>query len=311
MSEAVLHKMCPERVDFTPTVAKTAGEVVQLGDGRAAVVATDLAIGELGVVYVLGEFDVAKTADMVVLDGQPLYWDAANSKVKYEGDFYVGCAVEDALEAATTVKVELNVQFAPDIRLGEGEWIAVETLGLGVTKVNEFGKAVKLAFDAVAEAATAALYSEKTIAIADKPILEGHIAVYDIGDDAALDVNVGMANGSHATDFDSVTEQVTIHFDGTALSILAESDDGTTEEAAADTTVDAVDDTYFFLQIDARDPADVQIYINGVNVLPAKTYALADGTGPMLAILHMEKTSNDTLADVRCKDLWMRRGRQT
>ncbi len=168
------------------------------------------------------------------------------------------------------------------------------------------GNELTLSFDAVAEVAMAALYSNDSVPVADGPIFEGVIAVYDIGDNAALDINFGLANGTHATDFDSVTESVVFHLDGNALDINAESDDGTTEVAATDTTVNAVDDTYAEYWIDCRNLADIQLYIDGVNVLSGSTFRLDNATGPVFPIIHLEKTSDNTVADVRTKFIGVR-----
>ena len=311
MSEAALYKEGINLVDYTPSTAKTGGEVVQLADGRAGVVGTTLAAADTGVAYVMGIFTMLKTASVVILNGQKLYWVKSTGMVSYTGDFYVGVAVEDATAAATTVKVALNVEQVAVIQQGVGDWNKLETnggfdQGLGVKDIG--GGTTSLVFDATSEAATAALFSGDTIACDQKPIFESWCAIYDIGAGAELDISIGLANAGHATDFDSVTESAIIHLDGTALAILAESDDGTTEVAATDTTVASVDDTWFFLQIDARVLTDIQYYINGVNVLPATVFKLDKATGPLLAIAHIEKTTSTTLGDVRVNDMHVRAG---
>ena len=307
MPEALMAYEALDKVNYTaPTVAKSAGEVVQLADGRAGVITMDIAAAGVGSAYVAGIFTVAKTTSMVVLEGQRLYWDSANSKVKYTGDFLVGVAAADATAAATTVDVHLNVDITPLISLTKGVWTKTETLGTGVTLYPP--QEYRLQMDAVAEASTQALYAVDTVACALGPIMEAWIAVYDIGDDAALDICIGLANGTHATDFDAVTEYVIAHLDGTDLSVLVESEDGTTTVAPTDSTVDLVDDTKAFLQIDTRNLADIKIYLNGVDLgaLAAVTLNLAAATGPVLPIFHVEKTNNDTVADVRVYDAHVR-----
>ena len=66
--------------------------------------------------------------------------------------------------------------------------------------------------------------------IDDKPIFEARVAIFDIGDDAELDINFGLASASHATDMDLVAVSALFHLNGNVLDILAESDDGTTED---------------------------------------------------------------------------------
>ena len=309
MAEAVLYKdPCAFTVKVTAPAAGASGQVIQLADGRAGVVvgansASDAyASGDQITVAVAGQYTVTKTSSVVLLDGGRAYWDrSANSATftQASGDFYLGCVVGDAAAADTTVVVDLNRKPEYRIELGKGQWANDATNGLGVTATALGGTGVTLSFDAVAEAAMAAVYSVDTVPVADGPIFEGRVAVYDIGDDAALDISIGLANGTHATDFDSVTESVLFHLDGNSLTINAESDDGTTERAATDTTKSAVDDTFVELWIDCRNPADIQMYVDAVNVLPATVFQLDAATGPLLPIVHIEKTSNDTTADVR------------
>lgn len=294
--------------------ALASGELIQLPDGRAAYVAGLNARAAGDAVQFITEniVELPKTAAVAVLAGGDVYWVRSTSKahpLRTSGDFYAGVCVKDAAAADTTVLVDLNKRAVYHIDLfgndSGGQWTTAATNGLGVAE-DAGERAITLAFDAVAEAAMAAIYSDDTVACADGPICELRLAIYDIGDDAALDISAGLANGTHATDFDSVTEAFIIHLDGSALSINAESDDGTTEVAAVDTTVDAVDDTYFECWFDCRDIDDCQLYIDGVNVLASTAFKLDAATGPLKAIVHIEKTNNDTTAEVRVTKLRVR-----
>ena len=51
--------------------------------------------------------------------------------------------------------------------------------------------------------------------------------------------------------------------------------------------------------MDARDLTDIQLYVDGVLVLGGSVFKLDAATGPIKALAHLEKTSNDTTADVR------------
>lgn len=316
MAEAVLKKDPGAfTVEVIAPAAGACGQVIQLADGRAGVVvgadasSASYASGATITVAVAGQYEVSKTASIALLAGGRAYWDrSANSATFSEasGDFYLGCVVDDVAGSASKVVVDLNKKPVYRIELGKGGWTNEATNGLGVAATALGGNELTLAFDAVAEAAQAALYSNDTVPVADGPIFEGQVAVYDIGDAAALDISIGVANGSHATDFDSVTEACIFHLDGSALDILAESDDGTTEVAATDTTVNAVDNTYLDFWIDCRDPSDIQMYIDGVNVLPSSVFKLDAAVGPIFPIVHIEKTSDDTTSDVRVKHLAIR-----
>ncbi len=190
--------------------------------------------------------------------------------------------------------------------LNGAAWTKTETLGLGVIGSDEANGVLKLVMDAVAEASTAALYmANAPFDIDQNPIFEARVAIFDIGDDVALDINIGMASGTHATSFDAVAEHIAIHLDGLSLNILAQSKDGATTVAAVDTTLDAVDDTYFQVKIDMTDKADCKIYIDleagagWQRVLAATTFDMSNYSGTLTPIIHVEKTTNDTLADVR------------
>jgi len=291
--------------NLVAAAAMDAGQVIQLADGRAGYVAglKNASANDSVAVECEGIVTLPKTASIVLLDGGKAYWDHSANKVHFkpvnDKDFFIGTVVGDASSAATTCRVRLNVRpsYVIDLRGPEGYWTSEATLGLGTTVLP--GGVLQLAFDAVAEAAQAAVYSERTVPISSNPILEARVACFDKGDNSALDFDIGLANGSHATDFEAVTEFVTVHMDGNSLNINAQSDDGTTDVAVADTTVDAVDDTFFEIWIDVRDPSDVQIYIDGVLVLGATVFTLAAATGPLKPIIHMEKTSDDTVADFR------------
>jgi len=304
VAEASTYKDAATIDVVVPTGGYTAGEVLQLCDGRAAYVSglRSLDAGEEAALQTAGQVTMAKIADKVVLAGGKLYFDRSAGTVtpiKTSDSFFVGVAVADATAAATTVVVDLNVEPVYQVELGKTTFAASATDGLGVLQNTVGSHIYTLAFDAVAEVAMAALLSDDSVPVADLGIAEFRVAVYDKGDSAALDINWGLANATHATDADSITESVFFHVDGNATTLNAESDDGTTEVAATDTTKEAADDTYVECWIDCRDIDDIQLYVDGVNVLPDSVFKLDEATGPMKLLVHMEKTSDNTTADVR------------
>ncbi len=189
--------------------------------------------------------------------------------------------------------------------LGSQPWLKVETNGLGVINSSEANGVKKFVFDAVDEAATSAIYMPTTPFDIDKnPIFEALVAVFDIGDAATPDINIGLASGSHATDFDSISEYMAFHLDGTDLSVLCQSEDGSTTTAAVDSLVDLVDDTYARLKIDCTDKASVNFFIDldgsgYVRVCSATTFDMSNYSGLLTPIVHVAKPGNDTLIDVR------------
>lgn len=307
MAEATLYRdSSPKTVKWTAAEAYSPGQIVQLPDGRAGVIAglETVAIGEIAVAYVEGQFTVAKTADIVFLDGDKAYWDrsadsATPLKAAAGADFDLGVAIGDAASADTTLVVDLNVKPVYTIDLMKDPTDSVVVLTAGTPAVTMGPGYAKLAFSETAEAQKVDILSKHSVPVTVPFIVEGRMAIYDIGDAAAVDINVGLANATHATDCDAITESCFLHLDGSALDILAESDDGTTEVAATDTTKDAVDDTYFDFRMDCRDLEDIQIYINGVLVLGSTVFALDAATGPLKLLAHMEKTSDNTPGEIR------------
>ena len=86
------------------------------------------------------------------------------------------------------------------------------------------------------------------------------------------------------------------------LSIFCESDDGTTEVAATDSTIDATAGSAVAnrveLWIDGRDPSDMKYYINGAEVLNATANLgnIAVAAGPLGLLFHLEKTTGTATA---------------
>lgn len=288
-------------VDWTPAAAVVGGEVIQLRDGRAAVVNVDAASGVVVGTSTEGIYKVAKTTSMVVLKGSRLYWDHSADKAhllhRNDRDFFIGTAMEDATSSATTVQVDLNKLASDRLSLASG-FVSVPINTAGFPFVAGAGEGVNLGFSATAEAQKVDALSFRGFAPAAIPIVHALICVNTNGDAAAFDLNVGIASATHATDADSIAESLFVHIDGSSTNIAIESDDGTTEVAATDTTVDFTAGTPFLAQFDLRDLSDIQVYIDGVNVLPSSVFKLNAATGPLKLLAHMEKTSDDSPGNV-------------
>ncbi len=189
---------------------------------------------------------------------------------------------------------------ATALPLGSSPWLKLETDGLGVIESDEANGVIKFVFDSAAEAAVASIYQvAKSFDIDKNIIFECRLAIFDIGDDASLDINFGMSDGTHATTFDTVATQATFHLNGNDLSVLCESDDGTIDVAPVDTGIDVVDDAYNVFKIDFTDKADVKFFINDVRVNSGTTYDMSAYTGRLGPVFYVEKSSNNTTADVR------------
>lgn len=315
MSEALLSNSSDVIAQTTPAAGYAYGEVIQLADGRAAVVQglRALASGDEAGLKTTGQHTVAKTANVVILKGDRVYWDrSADTATPLQAvagaDFPIGVATADAAASDATVTVDLNVApvYVVDIMRQPTDTVPVKTAGTNMDFSMGPGY-VKLALSSThAEANKLDILSQHSVPKTIPFIVEGRMAIYDIGDEGSLDINVGIASATHASDADAIAESVFLHLDGTALDIKAESDDGTTEVAATDTTVDAVDDTYFDFRFDCRDLTNIKIYINGVRVLAASTFKLNAATGPLKCLAHIEKGANDTPGEIRIAHLAIR-----
>lgn len=104
-----------ESLDYTPSGAATAGEVLQLADGRAAVPSNDIAALAKGSLTIRGVFKVAALTGATWSDGALLYWDASASgavvktlALDGDTDFYIGRAVGAKTAGPLFGYVELN-----------------------------------------------------------------------------------------------------------------------------------------------------------------------------------------------------------
>lgn len=97
--------------------AITSGSTVVIGTLVGIAVSDIAATTGTGSVCLEGVFEVAKTAPLVINQGDRVYWNTSTKKVtKTVSDVYMGVAFEAAISAATTCIVSLNENgsdFAP------------------------------------------------------------------------------------------------------------------------------------------------------------------------------------------------------
>lgn len=294
-----------ETIQWTADGTYSSGDVVQLRDGRAGVVTTDVTSGNIVGVYVRGTFYMAKTASMVVLPSSKLFWDHSADAVHLlhggDRDFFVGVSLEDEAAAATEALVDLNVQPVYTVGFESGfSSIRIQTAGF-VSAVGAGREGANLEFSATAEAQKADALSFRSMLAEAEGIGHWLVCVNDNGDASALDIDWGIATGTHATDFEAITQRVGFHIDGNTLDLDLASDDGTTDTGLIDTTINIVEGTPFLCQLDIRDRSDIKAYVNGVRVLDGTTGAATTlkvaAAAVLKCIAHMEKTSDDTPAN--------------
>jgi hypothetical protein len=313
MSAEAIVKLPRDEYQITAAAAVASGEVWQMPDGRAAVYKGQnaAASGDLTGWCATGKATVTKAANLVWIKGDPIWWDhSANAATPNEPigagdrDFYLGTAVEDATAAATTGEVDLNVQPSWIIDSTRDVGTTLVVLTSGTPTLVSRGGLLNATFSATAEAQKLDWLSGRSFTLASNWVLEALVLLVTTCDADVGDVSIGVANATHASDADSITESAFFHLDlGADLNIDAESDDGTTEVAATDTTIDIVAGTPIRLKLDGRDPSNVKYYINGAEVLSATSNLgnIAAATGPLFALFHFEKSSNDSPGEIGCR----------
>lgn len=287
-----------------PTGGLSAGQIIQLPDGRAGYVEglETVAAGDPASIRVRGQVLVPKTASVVLTDGQDVMWDHSANTATFDmplddKDFHLGVAVGDVAAGDTEFRVDLNVFARGIVDLNRTANDTVIVLTAGTPYMRAQGGAFEAGFSATAEAQKLDALSTRSFPLASEWIMEAIVEVVETCDADVGDLSVGVANGTHASDADAITESAFFHYDlGADLNIDAESDDGTTEVAATDTTIDFVAGTPHHLMLDGRDPSNVKYYINGVEVLSATANLgnIAVATGPLKALFHLEKSANDS-----------------
>ncbi len=310
-----------QMVDWIADAAVVGGQVIQLRDGRAAVVSVDAAISTSVGVYVSGIFEVQKTASVVVLMGSRLFWDHSANKAHIihgnDRDFFLGTAVGGGLthvtsatslgvsgptiagtSAGTTVRVDLNMKAVNELSLGSGYVSAPVTTTLGSPLVLPCGiDGVNFVRAGTNEAQKLDALSHRAMAVGSKMIVDALICV-NSDSNAASDTNVGVASATHATDADAIAEHCFFHIDGASTTILAQSKDGSTTVGATTTATTYTAGTPVLLQMDLSNLADIQLYVNGVNVAASTAFKLDAATGPLKLLAHSEQSGTATACNI-------------
>lgn len=302
-------------LDHTPDADRVTAEVIQMPDGRAGVVCHDVLSGVKGAARTSGVFLVQKTTSMVVLDGGRVFWDHSANKAHFKSvsdrDFYLGVAVGDAASADTTLYVNLNVLPAYKLDLARDPYINVpvgtQAAG-GYAAPYREGGGIRFNLTATNEAQKADALSVERLAPGSNPIVEMAFRMPNGGSGSASDFSIGLANATHATDADSITDSIFVHMDGGSTTIYAECDDGTNETAATTTattfTAGTALSTRVEVWIDCRDLSSLKFYVDGVRVASGTTFSVAAMTNAVGLLAHVEKTSGTETADMTID--WLR-----
>jgi predicted RecA/RadA family phage recombinase len=297
--------------------SSSVGEVRQLADGRAAVFVAKVgttsaagSAGDYGDFKTAGEYDFPLASSVKLLAGARAWWDHSANNVTYrrnnDRDFYLGRVSSDS--ASNTVRVEINVDARYDWELGRDphDTVITGTQGLNTMGVFQRGGAYKFILSATNEAQKMDILGKDGFALGANAIIEFDVDVVDDGAGTVVDVSVGVANATHATDADLITDSLFMHLNANDVNIYFESD----EVTATDSTIDYTAGTRFHVVMDMRNPADVDIYVNGAQVLAATTFNVNASVATWFPLIHVEKTSSTDAYEIDIDGFRVRYGEQ-
>ncbi len=301
--------------------AANAGEVRQLADGRFGWMqgGNAGAITNSRTFKTVGQVAIPKTAGIVFLDGCRVYWDrsarAGHYKQVDDQDGLIGTCVGDAASADATMIVNLNVQQRRKVDLLSMPFattiIGTQALG-GLGICNRGGLNFKL--DATNEAQKLDALSKDGFANGANGIVEMAFNVISDGAGTVVDFSLGIANASHATDGDAITRHLFVHLDANATAIKLQSKDGTTTVAATDSTKTYTEGSgnanRKAVWFDMRNPADVQVYIDAVNVLTATVFDLSAMATTWYLLAHLEKSAAADTYEIDVEECFVRTAEQ-
>lgn len=307
-------------VDIIPVSDIAAGSIIQTPDGLAAHAPVAIAAGKLGSVTVSGIVYATKPTAFVYLAGMEIFWDPTNNTATLwptsGKSFFLGTVQKDTAATDLGFYVRLNgrANCVFNAQKDPGRSILVRTAGLA--DLLRSGGSTIGTFSATAEAQKFDLISVRSVPIASKWIYQAVFTVLADCDADVGDLSLGVVDATHASDADQITTSALFHMNlsGADLKIYGESDNASAEVAATDTTKVWAVGTPVHVMIDGRsgDGSALKYYVNGVRVLDGTTGAdtaltIAGAAGPIKALWHLEKSSNDSPGSVALDDmkLWI------
>src|SRR4029079_4695823 len=132
-----------DRIDYTPAVNRTAGDVVAQGD-LVGVVANDIPANRLGALCTEGVHLFPKSGGVTFSVDQKAYWDPTNLVASPDSRLgpVIGRVVLAAASADTTVRVLLDMTVTPDILFAA---IVAATVVTNTTTETTFDQNVTIA----------------------------------------------------------------------------------------------------------------------------------------------------------------------
>lgn len=301
MAEATI-RGTGELITITAVNSIAEGEVIAINDGRAGYADAAIAAGDPGQIRVSGLARLIKATGIVLLDGDEAWWDHSANAVTYkpvnDRDFYLGTVQGDTTSTQTIVDIALNVRpnWLIDVSRDHFDTVFVGTQGLNTMGIFRRGGGHKFLLSSTNEAQKMDILSTARFSKDANAIIEFVFTVPNDGAGSAPDVSVGVANGTHASDAQSITEALLMHLDGNSTAISLESRDGTsTPVAITDTTLTYTEGAAVanrvHVTMDLRNPAACKVYINKVQALPSSVFNISAAASQLGLLAHIEKTA--------------------
>lgn len=101
-----------ETLDFTNNATGAskieANTIVALSGSRIGVAGTDIAVGETGSLHVTGVYEMPKTGDEAIAQGEAVYWDGSGITNDDSNTTPAGYAAQAAAADATAILVKIG-----------------------------------------------------------------------------------------------------------------------------------------------------------------------------------------------------------
>jgi hypothetical protein len=201
-----------------------------------------------------------------------------------------------------------------DAEFVRGDVLLSTALGLGVTNLGSEGNGWNLDFDAVDEIAHASIETKASFPV-DKGItfeIDMYVPTAGIGP-ATLDIDWGLGtelttNSRTSIDHADMVDLACFHMDGADTTLLAQSDNNTTDTGHVDTTSDVSGTAYETYKIIVRVDGSVEFWQSDVQLLASTTFAVRS-TVDLCAFINAEKTGTATLSDVSVRNFRVASGK--
>lgn len=275
-------------------------EIQQAPSGKCGIHdnAVSVSSGNYYYLRTAGHATCTKTNGFNALKGNRAYWDHSANAVNYkkvnDRDFYMGRFAEDATNAALSCVVDLNADppYDLDVARDPFDTTYVGTQGLNTMGIFRRGGTHKFLVDATNQAQKMNIITKDGFALGANAIIEFAVEVVSDGAGTVVDVSIGAANADDSDNADDITDSLFMHLNANDVNIYFESDDGSTEVAATDSTIDYTEGTRFEVWMDMRNPASVVMYVNGTQVLSGSTFNVNASVATWYLMAHIEKSSS-------------------